>query len=442
MEACEVENAVEDAAMSQFIITGPAKLSGSFVVGGSKNAVLPIMAASLLCSGPVSLRNVPAITDVAVMAQILTHLNVQIERQGDTMLINASRAQAKPIPAELAGRMRASILVLGPLLARFGEAELPYPGGDIIGRRSIDAHIDGLNGLGCVVETSGDIIRGHGKPRGGDVTIEALSVTGTENVVMAACLGNGKTTVRLAAVEPQVVALCDFLESIGARIGGINSHDLAITAQPELPGGETTVIPDWLEAATLAIAAAATGSELRIQGFWQKHNEALLWAFDKIGVHYTLNSLTNITILPRGVLRPISVRTDIFPGFPSDIQAPMAVLLTQAAGTSEIFDTVYEGRLNYLKDLSLLGANVLKKDSHTAMITGPTPLHGREVVSADIRAGATMVIAALLAEGVTTVDNIEHIDRGYERLDQRLRAVGVQIERRSEPVLAPNAPQG
>lgn len=416
--------------MSQFVITGPTRLSGEFEVCGSKNAVLPIMAACLLIKGPVVLHNVPRITDVEAMADILRHLGSQVQWQGADLVIDATQAAPAAIDQRFSGKLRASILLVGPMLARFGEVELAYPGGDIIGRRPIDSHIDSMRGLGCEISVDGDRLAGKGRPRGGDITIEALSVTGTENAIIAAVVGEGKTRIRLAAVEPHVIALCDFLEAAGARIGGVNSHDLAIEAVPSLRPGETAIIPDYVEAGTMAIAAAATRSSLRIKNFWQQHNECLLWALKKIGVHYSFDSLTSLTVYPSAALRALNIRTDIFPGFPSDLQAQLAVLLTQAEGTSEIFETLFEGRLNYFHDLARIGANVHLKDAHTGVITGPTPLRGQAVVSIDIRAGATMVIAALLAEGVTTVDHIEHIDRGYERLDERLRAIGADIQRR------------
>lgn len=416
--------------MTQFLIEGPTKLAGKFVVGGSKNAVLPIMAATLLSDQSITLRNVPDIGDVATMVEILQHLGVSIERHDHTLVIDASRAQSRPIPASFSGRMRASILLLGPLLGRFGEAILSYPGGDIIGSRPINSHVDTLRGLGYTVELSDEQIIARGKSQGGDITIEALSVTGTENALMAAVLGAAPVKLRLAAAEPHVSALCTFLAQMGAQIQGAGGHTLEVQPVAHLHGTEYTIIPDYLEAGTLAITAAASRSSLQIEGFWRLHNEALLWALGKIGVPYTMeNNDTTLSLHPGTQLAPISLRTDIFPGFPSDLQAPLAVLLTQASGTSELFETVFEGRLHYLKDLARLGANVFAKDTHTGVIIGPTPLFGREVVSIDIRAGATMVMAALLAEGQTTVDHIEHIDRGYERLDERLNAVGARIRR-------------
>ncbi len=416
--------------MTQFLIEGPTKLAGKFIVGGSKNAILPVMAACLLSEQPITLHNVPDIGDVATMVEILEYLGVTIERQDHTMKINAVSAQSRPIPASFSGRMRASILLLGPLLGRFGEAILAYPGGDIIGSRPINAHIDSLRGLGCTVELSDEQIIARNRPKGGDITIEALSVTGTESLLMAAVLAERSVKLRLAAVEPHVSALCDFLTQMGAKIHGIGSHTLEVQPVDKLMGAGYTIIPDYLEAGTLAITAAASRSSLQIKGFWRMHNEALLWALGKIGVPYVLeNNDTTLSLHPGTQLSPISLRTDIFPGFPSDLQAPLAVLLTQASGTSELFETVFEGRLHYLKDLARLGANVFAKDTHTGVIIGPTPLFGREVVSIDIRAGATMVMAALLAEGQTTVDHIEHIDRGYERLDERLNAIGARIRR-------------
>jgi len=419
--------------MKQFLISGPTQLHGEFTVVGSKNTVLAMMPAVLLATEPVTLHNVPRISDVDAMRAILELFGVMIDFHDHTMTMDASQAHYAPVPEAMARTMRASILVLGPALARFGRVSLPYPGGDYIGQRPIDAHIDVMRGLGCEVNLEHNTIEATGYPRGGDITVEAMSVTGTENAITLAVLAAGETTIRLAAVEPQVVALCEFLNLLGARIVGVGSNRLIVHGlgpKQHLHGGASTVIPDYLEAGTVAIAAAATRSELRIRQFWHTHNEALLSVFRKIGVDFTLEGEETLSIHPAGQLRALRVRTDVFPGLPSDLQAPMSVLLTQADGTSEIFETVFEGRLNYMHDLERLGANTFIRDVHTAVITGPTPLHGHEVVSIDIRAGATMVMAALLAEGQTTINDIEHIDRGYEALDERLNAIGARIERR------------
>lgn len=415
--------------MSKLIIEGPTNLQGTIKISGSKNHALPMLAAMLLTTEDVILHNVPDIADVNVMIEILECYGVRIERTRTGLICNAENARPAAIPSELTRKLRASLLVLGPALARFSEAELGFPGGDLIGARPIDSHLNGLKSMGAKVLETEQSIKLKGSLKKATVILDEISVTATENLIMASVLTAGITEIRLAATEPHVVALGEFLNSLGAKINGLGSHVLVIEGVDKLGPGEGSIIPDYLEAGTFAIAAAASKGEMLIEEFVAKDNDALLNTFMRMGVNFSLIDDRKILIKPSKKLRAVKIRTDIYPGFPSDLQAPMAVLCTQASGVSEIFETMYEGRLQYLFELQRMGAHVNVRDSHVGLVEGPTNLHGTDLISFDVRAGATVLIAAVIAHGKTTIDRIEHIDRGYEHLDGRLRSLGAKISR-------------
>ena len=415
--------------MQRLIIEGPTKLEGTIKTAGSKNHALPMLAAMLLTTEDVVLHNVPNIADVEVMIEILEEYGVRVERTRSTVVCNGSNANTTEIPKELTHKLRASLLVLGPALARFGKVKLGFPGGDLIGARPIDSHINGLRAMGAEVVTTQDSIELKGNLKGSRVLLDEISVTATENLILAAVISRGTTEIRMAACEPHIVALCEFLNSLGAKIGGIGSHVLIIEGVEKLNGGEGEIIPDYLESGTFAIAAAASGGKLVIEDFIINDHDALLNTFSRMGVNYKIISDDKIEILPSKKLRATKIRTDIYPGFPSDLQAPMAVLCTQAEGVSEIFETMYEGRLQYLFELQRMGAHVNVRDSHVGLVEGPSVLHGTDLISFDVRAGATVLIAALIAHGKTVIERIEHIDRGYEYFDGRLRSLGAKISR-------------
>lgn len=415
--------------MSKLIIEGPSKLEGVVRVAGSKNHVLPMLAAILLTNQEIILHNVPDIADAQVMIEILECYGVRVERNRNTVICNAADAHPATVPVELTSKLRASLLVLGPALARFGEVQLGFPGGDAIGARPIDAHLLGLETMGAKNHSNSDTIKLSGKLKGERVLVHEISVTATETLILAAVLTPGTTEIRMAAAEPHIVGLCEFLNNIGAKIAGVGSHVLTIDGVDSLSSGEGTIVPDYLESGTFAIAAAASGGDLTIDDFIINDHDALLNTFSRMGVNYTVNSPSQIQILPTKRIKATRIRTSIFPGFPSDLQAPMAVLFTQAEGTSEIFETMFEDRLQYLFELQRMGAHVNIRDSHVGLVEGPTHLHGTDLVSFDIRAGATILIAAVIAHGKTTIDRIEHIDRGYEHFDGRLRALGAKISR-------------
>ena len=415
--------------MAQLIINGPTPLQGEWRTAGSKNAVLPMLTATLLCSEPVTLHNVPDLSDVDVMCEILESLGATIGRGDHQVHIDPTHIRAGSIPEELTAKMRASVLVLGAAAARTGDITIAQPGGDIIGARPIASHLKAFHELGYSINQTNGATQVSGSSRGGRIILGELTVTGTENAIMAACLGNHTTELRMVAVEPHVVDFCHMLVRFGAQIDGIGTHNLIIHAVDSLHGGEWRVPPDQLESGTMAIAAAASRGDLVVHDFMINEHDALLTIFDAIGVQYRLIDTQTIHILHGGTYRAVNVRTQPYPNFPSDLQTPLAVLLTQCEGTSEIFETLYEGRLQYLFELQRMGASIAIRDAHTGMITGPTPLVGTELVSYDIRAGATMLVAGMIARGTTTLDRIEHIDRGYEHIDTRLNAIGAKLQR-------------
>ncbi len=415
--------------MQKLIIEGPTKLEGEIKIAGSKNSVLPMMAACLLSKKEVIIHNVPNISDVETMADILRVFGVRVESTHSTMILNAENASPKVVPKSLTEKLRASLLVMGPALSRFGEVEIGFPGGDKIGSRPMDAHIEGLEMMGAKDKSTDDTVKLTGQLKPARVIVHELSVTATEVLLMAAVLTEGQTELRMAACEPQIVGLCDFLNGLGAKISGVGSNFLTIEGVSELQGGEGKVTPDNIEAGTMAIAAAATKGDMLIDDFVINDHDALLNTFSRMKVNFQILGPKQIRIFSNSKYQATQIKTRVYPGFPTDLQAPMAVLFTQAHGTSEIFETIYEGRLQYLFELQRMGARVNIRDSHVGLIEGPTNLRGTELISFDIRAGATILLAALVAHGKTTIDRIEHIDRGYEHLDGRLRALGANIER-------------
>lgn len=422
--------------MAKLIIEGPTRLEGKIKVAGSKNAALPIIAACLLSEKPVYLKNVPDISDVWVMTDILRQLGADVAYEDGILNITARRVSASTVERSLTARMRASVLIMGAAIGRLHKIKIAEPGGDIIGARPLDTHLHAFKALGIKISHKDGLVALSGSPKACRVVLDDLSVTATENIIMASVLADGTTELRMAATEPHIVDLCNFLNHLGAKISGIGSHVLLIKGVKKLHGGEWSISPDQLEAGTLAIAAAATDGEVTIEDFVASDHDALLTKFAQIGVNFKLTGEHTIQIKPRRQpLRAVNVKVQPYPNFPSDLQAPLAVLLTQARGTSEIFETLYEGRLQYLYELQRMGAHVAIKDTHTGTISGPTPLFSAELISFDIRAGATILIAAMVAEGRTVIDRVEHIDRGYENFDARLRLLGANMYREAAAVL-------
>ncbi len=421
--------------MAKLIIDGPSQLNGQIKVAGSKNATLPIIAACLLSEKPVYLKNIPDISDVWVMTDILRQLGADVAYGNGILNITARHISATTVERSLTARMRASVLIMGAAIARLHKIKIAEPGGDIIGARPLDTHLHAFEALGVKVVYKDGLVSLSGTPKPGRVILDDLSVTATENIIMASVLTDGVTELRMAATEPHIVDLCNFLNHLGAKISGIGSHVLEIKGVKKLHGGEWSIAPDQLEAGTLAIAAAATNGDVLIDDFVINDHDALLIKFAQIGVNFKVVNDHTLHIKPRRQpLKATTIKVQPYPNFPSDLQAPLAVLLTQAVGTSEIFETLYEGRLQYLYELQRMGANVAIKDTHTGTISGPTPLFGTELISFDIRAGATILIAAMVAEGRTVIDRVEHIDRGYENFDARLRLLGADMHRQTSAI--------
>lgn len=413
----------------RFLVTGGVKLEGVVRVSGSKNAALPIIAASLLTNEPVVLHDVPDIADIGTMEHILHYLGVKTDFDGSTFRLQAKNPANLEIEHELVSKLRGSSLFLGPLLARNKEVRLAFPGGCVLGKRPMDAHLSALEALGAKSINGEDII--HLKTdglAGADFTMTEASVTATENAVMAAVLAKGETTIRLAACEPHVQDLCHFLNSMGAKILGIGTHTLHITGVKKLHGTEYTITPDYLETGTLVLAAAITGGSVDVLNIVPHHLDIFWQKLREVGVHFELGT-DMVRVLPSKNLKAIRLQTAIFPSFPTDLQAPFATLLTQAKGKSFIFETLFDGRLQYLFELEKMGLQPKLLNPYQAEFEGPVKLKGASVASCDIRAGAAIVLAALSAEGQTEISNIYYIDRGYEKLDQKLQSLGAKIER-------------
>ena len=413
----------------RFIVTGGVPLEGQVRVGGSKNAALPILAAALLTDEPVILTNVPDIADIATMEHLLHFLGVETTHEGDRLTVRAKAVANVEIEHELVSKLRASILLLAPLLVRNGEVRLAYPGGCVLGKRPVDAHLLALQALGASNLDGSDLL--HLKAAhlaGADFTMTEASVTATENAVMAAVMARGSTTIRLAASEPHVQDLCHFLNAMGARITGIGTHTLIIEGVKKLHGTTYRVTSDYLEAGTLVLAAAITGGTVDVLDLDPHHLDIFWQKLREVGVHFELGA-NSARVLPSKNLKSVRLRTAVFPSFPTDLQAPFATLLTQARGASFIFETLFDGRLQYLYELEKMGAKFKVLNPYQAEILGPLTLKGASVTSCDIRAGAAILLAALAAEGETDISNIYYIDRGYERLDDKLRSLGAKIKR-------------
>ena len=415
--------------MSSLIIEGGNSLNGQINVPGAKNAATPILAASLLTKDEVVISNVPQISDVDKMIKLLEQVGAKCERVGSEVKISAAEVNLANLDRKLVKGMRSSVLMFGPLLARLGEVSLPEPGGCIIGNRPLGAHLDSLRKLGATVEIQGESYCLKAKKLNGTrIILPEFSVTATENILMAAVLAEGTTTIELAAAEPHVQDLCNFLVKIGARISGIGTHTLVIEGVSELHGTSHNLIPDTIEIGTWAVLGAVSRGEITIGPVVPEHLSIILLKLKEIGVDFELRDKYLVVRASRQ-LKPFRLQALPYPGFPTDLQAPFTVLATQASGTSLIHDPMYEGRLNHISELVKMGAGAVVADPHRVVITGPTPLYGREIRTFDLRAGATLIVAALIAQGETLIHDVENVDRGYERLDERLASLGAKIKR-------------
>jgi len=416
--------------MSKFIIEGGKPLNGKIRASGMKNAATPIIAATLLTSEECVISDVPKISDVMRMLDILKSLGASVEWTADhEVTICTKDADIKLLDEKSVKSMRSSVLFLGPLLARFKKVTIPEPGGCIIGNRPPDTHFYALKKLGAkVTRADGYFNLETDGLRGTLIILPEFSVTATENLLMAASLASGETEVHLAAAEPHVQDLIKFLGSMGAKISGAGTHTLKISGVENLHGARHTLIPDQIEIGTLAVAAAVSEGEVTIENVVPDHLEIILLKLQEAGVNLELGK-DYLKIKPSKNLRAFRLQTLPFPGFPTDLQAPFGVLATQCQGTTLIQDPLFEGRMGYVGELIKMGANAIVADPHRVIITGPTSLVGQEIKSFDLRAGATLIIAGLIASGQTIINEAEIVDRGYERIEERLSKLGAVIKR-------------
>ncbi len=416
--------------MQKFLIRGGKVLKGEVTVSGSKNAALPIIGAALLTDETTILTNVPEINDVYSIITILKEFNIECTFENHTLTLNPKNFKYKEPPKELIEKMRASILLAPMLLMRNGKFNMTYPGGCVLGKRPLDTHSFVLRKMGAdVLEDEKNLNVVWKKPIAGTMVLPEMSVTATENAIMLAAITPGETQIRLAAAEPHVQDLCHFLKKMGCKIEGIGTHNLTIHGVKKLKGTKYAVCGDYLEAGTYALAAAVTKGDVKIHGLQMDYLDSFWQKFEEAGIPFVLEKNT-IHIKPAKKIKPVKMlRTAVYPSFPTDLQAPFGALLALGNGVSRIFETLFEGRLNYLFELEKMGAHIELLNPHEALIIGPTKLKGKPVVSCDIRAGATMVLAALAASGETIISEIKYIDRGYERLDEKLRAIGADIQK-------------
>jgi UDP-N-acetylglucosamine 1-carboxyvinyltransferase len=425
-EACLTES-------TAYVIEGGVPLHGTVSVSGAKNAVLKLMAAAVLCAEPCSISNAPRIADVEYILETLRDLGAEANWIGEHELrIHASELDWDFIPLEAAKRLRASFVLLGPMLGRRGKVIIPNPGGDRIGRRPVQIHVDALRALGAEIDYKWGYYfsRAPGGLRGAELTLPEASVTGTENLLMSAVLADGRTIIHNAAAEPEVDNLIEFLNAMGGRIqrGEGDIHTIVVdgVSQGSLHGASIEVIPDRIEAGSFAIAAAITGGELLLEGARADHMHSFLAALRQTGVEIECEA-DGVRVGGKPPFREHRISTEIYPGFPTDLQAPFSLALVEADGVSTIKENLYEDRFDYAAELQRMGANIHVFDSHTAAIYGPCRLHGSDVEIPDLRAGATLVLAALAAEGTSRITGTEHVARGYEDLVGKLGRVGARI---------------
>ena len=419
-------------------IEGGRPLEGSVRISGAKNAALKLMAAATLTGERCRFTNVPEIEDVRVLAEVLRDIGVTVDHPAPNVYEVASGdAEWLFVPLEAAAKMRASFILLGPLLTRFGRVIISNPGGDRIGRRPVNLHVDAMRALGAEIEYRNGyyFAKSPGRLRGGLITFPHITVMGTENAMLAAVLADGHTVIEPAAQEPEVDDLIEFLRKMGAQVERTLPNRIEIEGRRRLRGADHSVVPDRIEAGTFIVAAGVTHGRLTLEGAPCDHLGAFLSIMDGIGISISSSGETievDATSADINPLRCSDIETQPYPGLATDLQPPTCVLLTQASGTSHVSETVFEDRLEWLGELRRMGANVEIVDQHHAVITGPSPLHGAEVEIGDLRAGASLILAALAADGVTTIRGAHHVHRGYEKIDAKFLELGARIERLSE----------
>ncbi|MDZ7343710.1 MAG: UDP-N-acetylglucosamine 1-carboxyvinyltransferase [candidate division KSB1 bacterium] len=417
--------------MAKFIITGGKKLQGEIFLSGNKNAALPILAATVLTDAPCVIHNVPKITDVATMLALLVDLGKTIEHTGDRSVHIKNAVSQSALDKHLVEKLRASILFLGPLLARTGNVSIGPPGGCVIGRRAVGTHFEALTAMGATIVGTEDHYEATlAHPRPAQIFLDEVSVTATENAMMCAAAIPGETVIDNAACEPHVADLAEVLRKMGAKITGEGTNRLTIHGQNNLGGFEHRIVPDHIEAGTMIIASACTQGQILIRDVRPAHLRPMLIYLQRMGVHVQFCDDTTLEVFPPDLKAPSNkIQTRPWPGFPTDLMSPMIVLATQAHGMTLCHDWMYESRMFFVDKLIAMGANITQCDPHRVLVLGPTQLRAQKLSSPDIRAGIALVIAGLVASGTSTIDNVELIDRGYENLVQRLRKLGADIDR-------------
>ena len=416
--------------MDKLVVNGGRELRGRVQISGAKNAVLPIMASSLLVDGVTVIKNVPNLRDTRTFIALLSILGAKCNFENSTLTIDATNINSIEAPYDLVKTMRASFYVMGPLLGRFGETKVSLPGGCAWGPRPVDYHLKGFESLGAKIDLKQGYILAHSENlTGGSISFEIASVGATANILMAAVLANGKTSISNAAIEPHIVQLCDVLVEMGADISGIGTNELIIDGVEKLSPVEITVIPDMIEAGTFLMAGAMLG-EIELENVDPSHLTIVLEKLESAGCDISV-ATSSISIKRSGMINPVDIITDVHPGFPTDLQAQWIALMSVANGKSVVTESIYLDRFSHIPELVRLGANI-SLEKNVATIQGQKKLIGAQVMSTDIRASASLVIAALIAEGRSDISRIYHIDRGYENIEQKFRMLGADIQREKE----------
>jgi UDP-N-acetylglucosamine 1-carboxyvinyltransferase len=416
--------------MDKFVVTGGTALKGEIPTNGSKNSALPALAAALLTEEPVTLSRIPRVRDIRTMQRLLVDIGSQVDIDGATVRLSTPRISSPEAPYELVKTMRASSLVLGPLVARCGRARVSLPGGCAIGARPINLHIFGLEQLGARINQAHGYIEAVAPDglRGATVRFDRITVTGTEDLMMAAVLAKGETLLRNAAREPEVTDLAGLLTKMGAQIEGAGTSEIRIQGVERLHGAEHTIIPDRIEAGTFLIAGAITGGDVLVTDCAPEHLEALVSKLQQAGAEVTQPSASSLRVRATGPLRSVDMTTEEYPGFATDLQAQYMALMTQAEGIAIVVETIFENRFMHAQELARMGANI-RLEGRQAIVAGPRELTGAGVIASDLRASASLVLGALVARGQTVIDRVYHIDRGYEKIEEKLAGAGAKIER-------------
>ncbi len=416
--------------MDKFVVKGGLPLQGEIKTGGAKNSALPALAATLLTDQPVILQRIPRVRDVRTMQRLLVDIGASAEVDGESVRIQVRVVRSPEAPYELVKTMRASSLVLGPLVARAGRARVSLPGGCAIGARPINLHLAGLEQLGAQIQQAHGYVEAVAPQglRGASIRFERITVTGTEDLMMAAVLSRGETVLDNAAREPEVTDLAALLGKMGAKIQGAGTSTIRIEGVEQLHGAEHSIIPDRIEAGTFLVAGAITGGDLTVTGCVPEHNGALITKLQAAGAEVTQVNASTLRVRTAAGLKSVDVTTEEYPGFPTDLQAQYMALMTQAEGIAIINETIFENRFMHAQEMARMGANI-RLEGHQAIVAGRKELTGAGVIASDLRASASLVLAALVARGETVIDRVYHIDRGYDKIEGKLAAVGAQIRR-------------